>query len=57
MKLISNGAAIRSVQNSANATPAVTVQGAFTEGGNSSGTVAGPSRQFRIAELFDGNGG
>ncbi len=32
--------------------PSVTVQGAFINGGNNSGTVRGPSGRLRVAELF-----
>jgi len=39
---------IRSQQNSAFQTPAVTVQGAFTEGGNSSGTVEDHQDDFEL---------
>jgi hypothetical protein len=39
---------VRSEQNSANSTPAVTVQGAFTEGGNSSGTVEDHQDDFEL---------
>lgn len=39
---------IRNVQNSAFATPVVTVQGAFTEGGNSTGTVEDHQDNFEL---------
>ncbi|SPE30673.1 Cna B domain protein [Candidatus Sulfotelmatomonas gaucii] len=39
---------VRGVQNSVNATPAVTVQGAFTEGGNSTGTVEDHQDNFEL---------